>query len=204
MSLEQQVANLVEASNNLTGAVNGKIGQIDQRMDQAEQDTQTAIDRLNAGHLDSLIIVRNLAETDLSEPKDTYRRLVAQFGGDGDGGSAKFVDLFKFITAYNGHYINVSLTTYQRGRQSGLAGDFTIRANSNPFVTPKKDELLMSFTGGADVSSYIQIKNSSGELVAPNESGVYSFNPGETITVQVLVKQYYQLSAVIDVQTMAG
>lgn len=36
MSLEQQVANLVEASNNLTGSVNGKIGEIDNRMDQAE------------------------------------------------------------------------------------------------------------------------------------------------------------------------
>lgn len=38
MSLEQQVANLVQASNNLTGAVNGKISQIDKRMDDAESD----------------------------------------------------------------------------------------------------------------------------------------------------------------------
>lgn len=38
MSLEQQVANLVEASNNLTGAVNGKIGEIDERMTEAEQE----------------------------------------------------------------------------------------------------------------------------------------------------------------------
>ncbi|WP_085609528.1 hypothetical protein [Vibrio parahaemolyticus] len=38
MSLEQQIASLVEASNNLTGAVNGKIGQIDQRLTQAEQE----------------------------------------------------------------------------------------------------------------------------------------------------------------------
>lgn len=38
MSLEQQVANLVEASNNLTGSVNGKIGEIDSRMDKAESD----------------------------------------------------------------------------------------------------------------------------------------------------------------------
>ncbi|ELP3316077.1 hypothetical protein R1W15_004281 [Vibrio fluvialis] len=38
MSLEQQVTALVEASNNLTSAVNGKIGQIDQRMTQAENE----------------------------------------------------------------------------------------------------------------------------------------------------------------------
>ncbi|MBM5036719.1 hypothetical protein HYO05_21940 [Vibrio parahaemolyticus] len=40
MSLEQQVANLVAASNNLTNAVNGKIGEVDQRVDQAEQEFQ--------------------------------------------------------------------------------------------------------------------------------------------------------------------
>lgn len=38
MSLEQQVTALVAASNNLTSAVNGKIGQIDQRMTAAEDD----------------------------------------------------------------------------------------------------------------------------------------------------------------------
>ena len=35
MSTETQIANLVQASNNLTSAVNGKIGDIDKRMDQA-------------------------------------------------------------------------------------------------------------------------------------------------------------------------
>ncbi|EQB8931497.1 hypothetical protein ACYVMD_004572 [Vibrio parahaemolyticus] len=38
MSLEQQIAALVTASNNLTSAVNGKIDEIDKRMDQAEQE----------------------------------------------------------------------------------------------------------------------------------------------------------------------
>ena len=36
MSLESQIAALVQASNNLTSAVNGKIGEIDHRMDQSE------------------------------------------------------------------------------------------------------------------------------------------------------------------------
>lgn len=36
MSLEAQIAALVQASNNLTSAVNGKIGEIDHRMDQSE------------------------------------------------------------------------------------------------------------------------------------------------------------------------
>ncbi|KJG55161.1 hypothetical protein UA38_21085 [Photobacterium kishitanii] len=36
MSLEQQIGALVKASENLTGAVNGKIGEIDNRMDSAE------------------------------------------------------------------------------------------------------------------------------------------------------------------------
>lgn len=35
MSLEQQVAALVDAANNLTSTVNGKMGQIDQRVDEA-------------------------------------------------------------------------------------------------------------------------------------------------------------------------
>jgi hypothetical protein len=35
LSTETQIANLVQASNNLTSAVNGKIGDIDKRMDQA-------------------------------------------------------------------------------------------------------------------------------------------------------------------------
>lgn len=38
MSLEQQIAALVQASNNLTGTINGKIGEIDQRMTAAEND----------------------------------------------------------------------------------------------------------------------------------------------------------------------
>ncbi|EPN7235434.1 hypothetical protein ACT21L_004423 [Vibrio vulnificus] len=46
MSLEQQVTALVEASNNLTSAVNGKIGQIDQRMVQAEQEFQVFQDEV--------------------------------------------------------------------------------------------------------------------------------------------------------------
>lgn len=36
MSLETQIAALVEAANNLTGSVNGKVGEIDQRMNTAE------------------------------------------------------------------------------------------------------------------------------------------------------------------------
>lgn len=35
MSLEQQIANLVEASNNLTGSVNGKLDEIDNKVDEA-------------------------------------------------------------------------------------------------------------------------------------------------------------------------
>ncbi|WP_243357205.1 hypothetical protein [Vibrio vulnificus] len=38
MSVEQSLSNAVQACNNLAAAVNGKVGQIDQRMDQAEQD----------------------------------------------------------------------------------------------------------------------------------------------------------------------
>ncbi|KFA98776.1 hypothetical protein [Vibrio sp. ER1A] len=38
MSLEQQVTALVDASNNLTGAVTGKISEIDQRVDRAENE----------------------------------------------------------------------------------------------------------------------------------------------------------------------
>jgi len=47
MSLEQQVTALVEASNNLTSTVSGKIGEIDQRVNQAEQE----FDQFVAGHM---------------------------------------------------------------------------------------------------------------------------------------------------------
>lgn len=43
MSLEQQVANLVAASNNLTGAVNGKLDEIDNKVDQATADVPSSI-----------------------------------------------------------------------------------------------------------------------------------------------------------------
>ncbi|HCE1715004.1 TPA: hypothetical protein NGR89_004499 [Vibrio parahaemolyticus] len=43
MSLEQQVTALVEASNNLTSAVNSKISQIDQRVSDAESEYQSLI-----------------------------------------------------------------------------------------------------------------------------------------------------------------
>ncbi|EJG1615109.1 hypothetical protein CFE14_RS15860 [Vibrio parahaemolyticus] len=42
MSLEQQIAALVDASNNLTGAVNGKITEIDKKVDDAVKDLQNA------------------------------------------------------------------------------------------------------------------------------------------------------------------
>ncbi|EKO3881156.1 hypothetical protein P0F40_002923 [Vibrio metschnikovii] len=57
MSLEQQVTALVEASNNLTSAVNNKIGQIDQRVTQAEQEfdqfVATADDRYKTHNANS-------------------------------------------------------------------------------------------------------------------------------------------------------
>lgn len=42
MSLEQQIGALVKASENLTGAVNGKIGEIDKKVDQSIQDLNNA------------------------------------------------------------------------------------------------------------------------------------------------------------------
>ncbi|MGM6040953.1 hypothetical protein ABLA37_22415 [Vibrio parahaemolyticus] len=48
MSLEQQIAALVDASNNLTGAVNGKITEIDQRVDNAEQEYQQLIEGIRS------------------------------------------------------------------------------------------------------------------------------------------------------------
>lgn len=41
MSLETQIAALVEAANALTGSVNGKVGEIDQRMSAAESEFET-------------------------------------------------------------------------------------------------------------------------------------------------------------------
>ncbi|MGR5061968.1 hypothetical protein [Photobacterium sp. DNB22_13_2] len=203
MSIEQQIGALVEASNDLTKVVNGKIGKIDQRMDKAEKDTQATIDKLNSGHLDSLIIVKNSAGIGLLEPKDTYRRVVTQYTGDSDAGTDHFVDLFSFKTQYAGHYIKVFLSSYQRGRQLGVSGELSIRANSNPFTSPPIDEMLISFSAGDDISSYIQVLNSSGEVIEPNEHGIYSFIDMEVMTIQVLVKQYWQVSAVVDIQAMA-
>lgn len=65
MSLEQQVANLVEASNNLTGSVNGKIGEIDQRMTDAESDYQSFKDDADERFQRSLSNSGNLTKLDL-------------------------------------------------------------------------------------------------------------------------------------------
>lgn len=48
MSLEQQVANLVEASNNLTGSVNGKLSEIDKAVTDAENQFNDFINSADA------------------------------------------------------------------------------------------------------------------------------------------------------------
>lgn len=64
MSLEQQVTALVEASNNLTSAVNGKIGQIDQRMTAAENDFEQWKATTSYVQAYSLVAVEGSKESD--------------------------------------------------------------------------------------------------------------------------------------------
>ena len=48
MSLEQTIADLVVASNNLTGAVNSKMNEIDQKVDEATASVPDAVRKLSS------------------------------------------------------------------------------------------------------------------------------------------------------------
>ncbi|SKA57908.1 hypothetical protein [Photobacterium toruni] len=58
MSLEQQIGALVKASENLTGAVNGKIGEIDKHLQQSTEQIQGEINNLRS-MLPRIIITKN-------------------------------------------------------------------------------------------------------------------------------------------------
>ena len=68
MSLETQIAALVTAANNLTGAVNGKMGQIDQKVDDAEAAYLAQLETLK-NRLPRLLVSKNMRMLD-SEPNN--------------------------------------------------------------------------------------------------------------------------------------
>ncbi|MBF4250530.1 hypothetical protein EA007_05915 [Vibrio anguillarum] len=198
----QETAALIESVNNMTATVAGKMGQIDQRMDKAESDTQSAIDRLNAGHLDSLILVKNQNAIDLGIPTKLYQRLVAYWTGQGDGGGTVWVDAVKLQTNYQGHYIKVNISTYQRGYQSGISGTVNIRAATNNFANPKVDKFIITNESAADVSAYFRITDYDGTVIVPDENGVHQVPEGTKIKIQTKLTQYWQMSAIVDIQTL--
>ncbi|MDI7855084.1 hypothetical protein ACSTID_14690 [Vibrio parahaemolyticus] len=197
-----EFAALVESNRRLTETVEGKAGEIDQRVEQFEQESQAAIDRLNQGNLESLILVKNQNAIDLGLPTKPYQRFVAYWTGQGDGGATAWVDLTKLQTNYQGHYIKVNMSTYQRGTQNGISGTVNIRCATSNFVNPKVDNFIISNESSADVSSYFRLVNMDGTIISPDESGVYSVPEGTKVKVQVKVTVYWQLSAVVDVQTL--
>ena len=202
MALEQDIAALVASSDNLTQAVEGQVLQIDQKINQMISNTDAAINRLNTGHLDSLILIANKAGVDLDTVAQPYYRFLAKYTGESTGGTTKFMDLLSFSPSYGGHYIHVNLSSYMRGSITGASGFISIRAANDANIT-NKNELLISSAGGQDMTSYFQVVDESGTVIIPNPNGGYSLSEGSKIKIQVKVTHYWQLSAIVDVLSMA-
>ncbi|HGF3775507.1 TPA: hypothetical protein ACF37B_004443 [Vibrio parahaemolyticus] len=202
MSLEQQVTALVEASNKLTSAVNGKIGQIDQRMDQAEQETQAAIDRLNAGHLQTLIFTSNKAGIDLVGDTSMYRRFYAGFTGGSDGTVDKWITLLSDRSAYSGDTYFITHSSFQRGYSTGSYGVLCVRESHSDSsgVNSVTSIFIESVTSNAAKSDF-RVVNELGEEVVPNETtGAYEIDgAGVKYSIQVYVRQYKQVNCLVDV-----
>ncbi|MEE7945127.1 hypothetical protein WOC35_19415 [Vibrio parahaemolyticus] len=197
MSLTQDIANMVQAANNLTGEVAGKMNAIDQRMDQAEQETDAAIARLNAGNLDSLILVKNQRGIDIGFGK-IYQRFVCAFTGESDGGGNAWMDLLKLQGDYNGQALEVNFGTYNRGNYLGANGRVAIRFASYGGTVSRMT--IAAVTN--DVTSYFKVFNASGVEVVKDANGYYELGYQEKATIKVLVKQYYQVNAVVDATKM--
>lgn len=73
MSLETQIAALVTAANNLTGSVNGKMGQIDQKVDAAEAAYLVQLEDLK-NRLPRLLVTKNyrMLDTDANGVPDSW------------------------------------------------------------------------------------------------------------------------------------
>lgn len=80
MSLEQQVANLVEASNNLTGTVNTKISEIDHEVEEAKKEMDQFVanskgyfvNQFSIGHVGSAVRIWKLGRLDFQNSPDGY------------------------------------------------------------------------------------------------------------------------------------
>jgi len=78
MSLEQTIADLVAASNNLTGTINSKMNEIDQKVDEATESVPSAIrsKSLQTFYVDSIVGNDNNPGTE-SQPVKTWKNGVA-------------------------------------------------------------------------------------------------------------------------------
>ncbi|MGL1407033.1 hypothetical protein ACSTIX_10645, partial [Vibrio parahaemolyticus] len=168
----------------------------------AEQDTQEAIDRLNAGHLETLIFTSNKARIDLVGDASIYRRFYAGYSGESDGGADKWQTLFTDQSSYSGDTYFITHSSFQRGQSTGSYGVLCIReSHSNSSgVNSVTSVFIEPITTGA-VKSDFRVVNELGEEVIPNETtGAYEIDgAGVRYSVQVFVRKYKQVNCLVDI-----
>jgi hypothetical protein len=197
-----EFAALVESNRRLTETVEGKVGEIDQRMDQAEQESQAAIERLNAGHLETLIFTSNKAGIDLNGDTSIYRRFYAGYSGASDGGSTQWKNLFTDKSSYSGDTYFITHSSFQRGNSTGAYGVLCVRESHSDSsgVNSVTSIFIEPVTTNAAKSDF-RVVNELGEVIVPNETtGAYEIDgAGVKYSVQVYVRQYKQVNCLVDV-----
>ncbi|MFD2178521.1 hypothetical protein [Veronia pacifica] len=194
MSIEQQLAEVVSSANELTEEVSGKMGQIDLNIKQAKKDTQTAIQKLNEGNLDSLVLVKNQKGIDIGSGK-TYQHFVCSYAGQSDNGDDVWMDLLHWSADYTGHVVEIKINSYHRGAHYGTSGRINVRYASRP--GEKNTATIVINEEASNIVPYFKIFDSKGNEVISNSSGVYDVDYMDKITIKVLVKRYFQVNAIV-------
>jgi len=138
MSLEQQVANLVEASNNLTGSVNGKIAEIDQALEEATSKISNGeVDQIGISLLDysptgtnpPLVIDQDNFKTGREFQRSFYCSGQGDTGtGENGAGQHMWIDVLELRPSYGGINIRLEFMQNQRGVPTVIDESCILRA----------------------------------------------------------------------------
>lgn len=195
MSLTQNIADMVKAANHLTDEVSGKIEEIDASLSQALADTKQAINRLNEGDLERLKLEAMTTSLELGAG-DNYRKYFRNNSGESTDGEDKWIPFFSLTGGYAGHVVDATIHSYNRGNTNGISSKLNIH-----FVktTEEIDNSFLVITfGDESLQDYIKVFDDKGNELDVT-SGARVYLPFDTvITINFLMKQYHQMSSVIE------
>ncbi|MCV3804622.1 hypothetical protein OHU52_29840 [Pseudomonas aeruginosa] len=171
MSIESSIAALVTASNNLTGAVSGKMGQIDAKVAEAQAQYQAQLDSL-ASKLPRLGITRNFSMGDpgnLGRPDNfgyhtevswSKVKTIVPFS-QATGRTAEEIALLAEIEADVKEVypdFNIRKAEYYRRDFSIWQGSWAVKGVSPYFIYPQtSDSVLNSGTAAIPLNSFVTV-----------------------------------------------